>query len=193
MSLFNYIKAGAKVAPAFSIILYYLFFALDLFTTYLVTPDLKFEVNWVVRYLNLNWTQIIILVLVNAIFISSFFLIALNYIHSYYRENDIKHNHPIGVKVFYNSKMIVSIILLCLFYSHLCSLVFVTINNYLNYIFLYKIENFLTKISAWYLNIGLVSQPLYFLYIKTLLTIIAVIFTVYRVRSIRNKYRTIPM
>ena len=70
MKLINYLKAGAKTAPAFSIVLYYLFFVLDLYTTYQATPDFRYEGNWFVRILSLNWIEFIIFYSVIVIFVT---------------------------------------------------------------------------------------------------------------------------
>ncbi len=193
MKFINHIKAGAKVAPAFLIFLYYFFVALDLYTTYLASPDLKYERNWIVQYFNLSWSQIIILGSLNALIAGSFFLIALSYIYGYYQDNNTKYSKSFIFEIFQRKKLLICFIMLVYFYSHLFASVFVTINNYLNYIYLSRIENVLSRISNSYINIEIVSQPTYFLYIKTVLMIAAIIFTVYKVKKIRDKYRALTV
>ena len=193
MKIINHFKAGASAAPAFLIILYYLFVALDLFTTYLVTPDLKLEVNWFVRFFNLNWSHIIIIGSLNALLTSSLFIISLSFINSYYQENSVKCNLSFIVEVFHKKRLLISVIIFSCFYSHFFASVFVTINNYLNYLYLYRIENVLTRISTCYINIEMVGHPFFFIYIKTFLIIAAIFFSAYKVKKIRNKYRKLSV
>lgn len=193
MKIVNQILAGAKRAPAFIIILYYLFVALDMCTTYLASPDLKYEVNWIVLYFNLNWTQIIILASVNSIITGSLFLISLNYVHRFFQDNSIKHYNTLKTKIIQKSKIIVSIILLCIFYSHLFVSVFVTINNYLNFIYLFRKENPIITIATCYVKIETFFFPHYYIYTQILFITAGYVFTAFIVRRIRNKYRTIPV
>lgn len=192
MKIINHIKAGASVAPAFSIILYYLFVALDIYTTSLASPDLRYEGNLVIRYFNLNWSQIIILGSLIVLFITLGLLIALNFIHKYYQEN-IKYNHSFIVEVFHKRKLLISFIIICCFFAHLFYSIFVTISNYLQYIYLFKIENALTKISTCYVNKVIMIYPHIFTWVYTFFIFAALFVAAYKVKKIRNKYRTMSM
>jgi hypothetical protein len=192
MSLLNRIKAGARVAPALLIIIYYLFVALDMYTTYLASPDLKYEGNWIVRHFDLNWGQIIFFAISGALLLSSIFLIALNYIHIYFEEHNLNSGHSILYEIFNKIKLILSFLLIGYFYKHLFYSIFVTINNYLSYIYLYRLENSLSKISTWYINKEIMYIHFFFPIAHVLFYIIAFTFTAYKLKNIRNKYRTIP-
>jgi len=193
MKIINHIKAGARVAPALLIILYYLFIILDIYTTYLATPDLKYESNWMVRCFNLNWSQIIIKDSFIVIFMTLVLLIALNYMHGYFQDSNIKNNKTFIVMVFQNKKLLISYIILGTFYSHLMYTVFVTINNYLGYIYLYRIGNALSAISTFYLNKIMIGHPYFLLYIQLLTPIPGFIVASYKVKKIRNKYRKLSV
>ncbi|MCX6326301.1 MAG: hypothetical protein NT144_06570 [Bacteroidia bacterium] len=188
IKVINYIKAGARVAPAFLIVLYYLFVALDLFTTYLATPDLRYEGNWIVRFFSLNWSQFIVFYSLIALFVSLSLFIALNYLHKYYQEN-IKFNNALIVESFHNKKIFISFIIMGCFYSHLINLAHITINNCICYIYLHQIENALSKTSTFYVS----HQSYFLLYIQIVPIIIGYVVAAYKVKQIRNKYRTMAL
>ena len=188
MKIINRIKAGARVAPALLIILYYLFIILDIYTTYLATPDLKYEGNWIVRFFNLNWSQFIIFYSLIGLFVTLGLLIALNYLHKYYQEN-IKDSETFILEAFHNKKILISFIMLGCFYSHIINLVHITINNYLSFIYLFRIENALSKISTFYIY----HQSFFLHYIQVVPIIIGYVIAADKVKKIRNKYRTLSL
>ncbi len=193
MNVFNHIKSGARIAPPFLILLYYLALILDLSTTWLASPDLKYEGNWIVRHFNLNWSQIIIMVTVVALFTSSYFLIGLNYLHRFYRENMLKSGNSFIIEVLWRKKLLISSIGLCCFYAHLFYSYFVCVNNYLHYIYLFRIENILTNISTWYINKIILIFPHMFAWYQAFFITAALILTVYKIRRIGIKYRTLSI
>ena len=189
MKLISPIKAGAKDAPAFLIVLYYLFVALDLFTTYLATPDMRYEGSWIVRLFNLNWSQFFIFYSLTVLFVTLGLLIALGYIQKYYQDNTIIYNHSLIFEVFHNKKLLISFIMLGCFYSHVINLGHIVINNYLSYIYLLRTESLLYNISTRYIS----NQPLFLFYIQIVPIIIGYVVAAYKVKKIRNKYRTMSM
>lgn len=192
MKLFNYIKAGAKIAPAFIIIVYYIFVSLDLYTTFIASPDLRYEGNWFIRYFNLNWSQIIIKDSLIVILITLGLLIAMNYINIYYQKK-LKYDHFFIVEVLYKRKLLISFIILCCFYAHLFYSVFVTFSNYLSYIYLHKTNNLLSNISTYYIDRVIMNYSYIFTWYQMFFITAAFIFTTFKVKSIRNKYRTISI
>ena len=86
MNIFNQIKAGAKIAPAFVIPTYYFLVFLDIYSTFLVTPDLKFEANWIIRLFNLNWAQIVLFASIGCIALSMWFLYSMHCIYSLFKD-----------------------------------------------------------------------------------------------------------
>jgi len=192
MNVFNHIKADARIAPVFSIISYYLFVAFDIYTTYLASPDLRYEGNWFIRYFNLSWSQIIIKDSFIVLIISTGLFIALDYIHKYYREN-IRYSHSFIVEIFCKTKILMCFIIVCCFYSHLFYSIFVTLNNYLSYIYLDKINSFLSRMSTFYVNKIIMSFPHIFTWYNIFFISVAFVFTILKFKRIENKYRSISI
>jgi hypothetical protein len=187
MNYINQMKAGAKVAPAFSIILYCLFVASDIYTTYLASPDLKYEGNWVIRYFSLSWSQIIIKDSLTVLFFICGLLLSINYILSYYKENINRENYFI-LEVFQKKKLFLSIIVITFFYSHLLYSAFLTINNYLHFVYISDMESPVTKISVWYINKIMMVYPNIFIWYRGFFIIVALSFTIFKVRQLKDKY-----
>ena len=82
------LKADAISASAFSIFIYFLFVASDIYTTYLATPDLKYEGNLPIRHFNLDWPQIILKDSITVIFVSVGLMFALHYLDSFYGQEN---------------------------------------------------------------------------------------------------------
>jgi hypothetical protein len=68
MMLVKNSKAGVNKTPAL-LIIYFLLIALDLYTTWLASPDLRLEGNIFIRYLSLKWPHIIL----SAVFVGTLF------------------------------------------------------------------------------------------------------------------------
>jgi hypothetical protein len=189
MNLINRIKAGAKEAPAFTIALYFLSRILDNYTTYLASPDLIFEGNWFIRYYNLTWGQIILKDLLITLFLTLALLIALAYIHRYYREN-LTLSYSFMVELFKQQKLLLCTIILCSFYTNLFYSLFLIINNYLQYIYIFKIDNTITTLSHNYVDRVIMKYPLIFIWYRTFFIVFALGLTLFKVNRIRNKYRS---
>jgi hypothetical protein len=187
------LKAGARVAPALIIALYILFVVLDLYTTYMASPDLKKEGNIIIQYFKLNWNQIFISVAVITIILISSFIIATNFINNYFRVNIIKVNTLLTEIIFLNKKMLISFFILGIFYSHLFCSIFLTINNYLSYIYLFDVKSSLREISILYLTIETKYNPYFFYYAYSFFILLAFLFVWDKIKRIRNKYRLISL
>ncbi len=189
MNIVNHIRAGARLAPALTLILYYSFVLLDIYTTFLASPDLKYEGNWVIRHFNLNWSQIIIKDILYVSFITLSVLIALSYIHKIYNGLIIYHSSFV-IEALKLKKVLICIIALTFFYTHFYYSAFLIINNYLHYIYIYKIENSLTPISSWYINRVILIYSNIFIFYRFSFIIIALVISFYKVKKLRNKYRS---
>jgi hypothetical protein len=187
------LKAGARVAPALIIALYILFVVLDLYTTYMASPDLKKEGNIIIQYFKLNWNQIFISVAVITIILISSFIIATNFINNYFRVNIIKVNTLLTEIIFLNKKMLISFFILGIFYSHLFCSIFLTINNYFSYIYLFDVKSSLREISILYLTIETKYNPYFFYYAYSFFILLAFLFVWDKIKRIRNKYRLISL
>jgi hypothetical protein len=190
IKIINHIKAGAKIAPALIIILYYLFVTLDIYTTFLVTPDLKYEVNWFIRIFNLNWSKIIICATIVTILLSLLFLITLSITHKYFNFNINKNDHFLLKEIIHKKELSLSFLLFGCFYSHLFGSGFVTINNILNFIYLHRSASPLNSIATGYVKIETFFQSYYYIYTQIIVVITGFAFTFIKVKQIRNKYRS---
>ena len=181
-------KVGVLVTPAFSIMLYFIFVTLDIYTTFLVTPDLKFESNLIIQFFSLSWSQIIILALIMVILISTFFFFSMNFIHSYYvtKSDELQssfHKDVLPKKIF-----LVSFIIMVIFYAHFISSIFVSINNYLNFIYLYRKESSLFQIATSLVKMETILHEHYFLYTQLTAAFAGFVFTLYQVFRVKKRY-----
>ena len=178
MNGLNRIKVGAKIAPTFSILLYFIFVGIDVGTSYLASPDLKFEANFIISYFKLSWFQIIIVSFLFVFLISSGVIFSFNYL--YKSSYAIKKN-----------KLIISIIVICIFYFHLYYSVFVSINNYFQYIWIFKIENSFSNISKWYVDNLIKNNPKTYIFLSGIFVVLAFCYTVYKIKTIRKQYKIV--
>jgi len=153
---------------------------------------LKYEGNWFIRYFHLSWGEIIIKDSLIALSLTLVLLIALDYIHKNFQEH-LAYRHSFIVEVFKQKKLLLCIVILCAFYSHLYYSAFLVINNYLHFIYLFNIENLLFKLSAWYLDRILMIYPNIFIWYQVSFSTVAIFFVTHKVKKIRNKYRTMPV
>jgi hypothetical protein len=184
MKLFIKLRTGAKAAPVLIVFLYNLFFILDLFTTYLASPDMRYEGNWIVRHFNLNWSQFIFFYSFTVLIITSGIFFAFYFLHKYYQEN-IRCRGSLFSEMVHNKKLLLSLIILGCFYSHVINLALIIINNIMCYIYLFQAETILSRFAISYVS----SQKLYLLYIQTVPILLGYCIAINKVRKIRNKYR----
>lgn len=180
-------KAGVKTTPAFHIILYFILVFLDLLTTYLATPDLSYEGNWITRYFNLNWVQVILMNVIIVLFVTSGLLIAFYYLNKFYKGK--KHfGHSYIFDIFHNRRIFISLVLICIFYSQMLYSAFLTCNNYLHYIYILNIESVFTKFSDWYIDKVIIAFPLFLFFCYLFFILVTILYTVYIVRRMERKY-----
>jgi hypothetical protein len=190
MNLLKHLKSGAGIVPPYLIFIYFLFYASDLGITYLASPDLKYEGNIYVRFFHLNWSQILVFFTLHALLVNVFFLAGLNFIHTYYKQNDRKERHNFLSEVFHKKKLLLSFFIFGYFSKQLFYSIYITVNNYLSYIYIFKIENVFTKISTWYINIEILVYPYFFPVLEGLFITIAIIYTFFKGKQIEKRYRT---
>jgi hypothetical protein len=183
-------KADAISASAFSIFIYFLFVASDIYTTYLATPDLKYEGNLLIRHFNLDWPQIILKDSITVILVSVGLVFALNYLDYYYGQENFFSSRRGIYQILKTKKYTGSFIVLSFFYFHLSFSVFLAVNNYLHYIFIYRLDNFLYKLSSLYIHHIIIKFPYIFFWYRGFFIITGILFALYRVKSIRDRYNT---
>jgi len=84
------IRAGLFLTPAL-IIIYFILGSLDLITTYLASPDLKHENNWVYKTFNLNWPLLIAYTFCLYILMSVLLLISIQSLKNYFGNINYLH------------------------------------------------------------------------------------------------------
>lgn len=183
IELKKYIKAGAKLVPAFLILLYLLFFILDSVTTYLATPDLKYEGNWIVVKFNLGWRGIIIKDILIFTLVTSSLIVSMNILIGYSKSNLFNSYKDLIKSTVLNVKLLFSLIVLGIFYSHLINLFHIVINNYLGYFYLHKTEGCLKNFATYYIK----NQKYFLFYIQYLLIIPGYLFAIYKMRQINKR------
>jgi hypothetical protein len=155
-----------KQYPCLLIFIYFILVGLDLLLTYLGTPDLKYEGNWIIRHFHLSWTQIIIMMSVNAIILAAWLLIGQKMARKYFVSNPVNTKKHFVLEVIRSWKLIISLYFMGSFYAHLFTTIYICGNNYLSYVYLLKIDNLFSGIATAYINFELASGPLFFTMIK---------------------------
>jgi hypothetical protein len=184
---FNNLKAGTKNVPALLIPIYYIIIFLDLLTTYLASPNLLLEENWIIRYFKLTWGEIVLLSSVSVIVLTFCLFFSFFYINYYYKEkSDFKKQFLL--EIVSNKKLFISFIVLTCFYSHFSYSVFVVINNYLSYLYLLNTDNSLSKLAHSYIsNIILGNIHIYY-WIISLFVLFSACYSLYKTNRIRDKH-----
>ncbi|MFA6946375.1 MAG: hypothetical protein WC220_10795 [Pedobacter sp.] len=187
MKIISQVKAGVKDTPALLIFSYLLFVGLDLYTTYLASPDLGYEDNWIIRYFQFSFIETIILAIIFALLLSLGFVIAMNYIKKIPGIINIKVRYPVIYTIFQSKWLFLSFFVVVSFYSHFFYSAFVSCNNYLHYIYIFKIENVFEGISSWYINKVIISFPFFFIFCHIFFILVAILYTVSKVKRIERK------
>ncbi len=187
MRIISIIKAGVKVTPAYTLFFYYLFVSLDVFTTYITSPDLMYESNWVIRYFRLDYIQIVLASSIGVLLMTLGLIVSLYYFHEFYSSDQHDNNYLLS-QIFKSRKLIICLLIISSFYAHLFYSVFVSASNYLQYVNLFKIKNKFSLVASWYYNKILVGSHCYFFWVKAFFIIAGISFTIYSIKRIRDKY-----
>ena len=118
-----------QVFPIACILLYILFTITDTYTTYLATPDLKYEANPLYLYFKWGWSTQLIYISFMVLMTVLFAIWSNGYVINYFKRHK-------GNSRKYRFLFIVSFLLLTYCYNNLFSTFECTINNYLNYRYL---------------------------------------------------------
>jgi hypothetical protein len=184
-NLIKYFKTGMSLIPVWLIILYLMFIATDIITTYMASPDLKYEFNRIVRYFDLNFTGIIIMSSINAAGVIIYLFTGRGYLENYFEEKYVE-GQSLFYRIFHNWRLLLSLILISIFFGHLFSSFYATINNYLGHIYLNKPESILKGIANSYIGFTNPYGALYVRFMQGVNTILGAIFTLYYFRSLES-------
>jgi len=131
MNLFVIFQKNKSMVPFASLILFLIFVCVDIWTTYLASPDLKLEGNLVIQYFNLGWRGLILYNIVIFAIIIILFYFSVQYISNYLKSKQ--------------SKTILKTIIFCFFcfgiicfYSTIVGACLASISNYFVYLNLYS-------------------------------------------------------
>jgi len=184
MSIVEKIKAGAKRAPAFYIIIYWFSRFLDNLTTYLASPDLKYEGNWFIRYFNLGWSEIIIRDLVILVFVTTAVLYAVSVISQYF----ISHNGSLFIPDFIKrGELIFSLIMLATFFIHIFYSLFLSVSNILQHFFLNMSEGFLHSLGVLYVEEVIMKYKNIFYYYSAFFAVFGSVYAIFYIRILKKK------
>ena len=169
MRILIHLNTSGKIST-YSLIVFYIFLvALDIYTTYLVTPNLMLEANPVIVHFDLNWLQIILLAAVFTGLMSISYVYAIEYVHKHFHSIFSGDSRSSMSQTIRNKKMLISFFIMGSFFTHLTCSVFVVINNYFGYLFLFGIRNFLHSTAVTYITVKSLLQSLFFLSIYSFL------------------------
>jgi len=191
MKMIKHITAGARLVPISLILVYLFLVSMDLYTTYLASPDLKYEWNWIVRYFNMGWTQILILVPVNSLIEIVLLYLGLSYTHSYYQKNKTVSDSGLLLRIFKNRKLVISLFVVGYFYNHLFYSIFLIINNYLSHLYINKIGNIFSVLSDSYISLEVQCGKYFFPMTHIISITITTIFMIYMVMRIGRSSHSI--
>jgi len=172
---------------AFLIPLYFLFVCTDLYTTWLASPDFKYESNYLIKYFKPGWGEVILFASLWTIILSIMFVVfskRIVFILSSHKDINIEKNELI-------KKILPGFLITGIFFSHLFTSVFVTINNLLNYIYLYKKDSLFTNAAIMYVKLQTLFYPYYYIFTQILLIISGFMFAGVRIRKICKRLQQV--
>lgn len=181
-----------KYAPFYLTGGYVLLVILDIITTYIASPDLKYEGNLFVRYFHLGWKQIIFFYSLQTVFALILFSLSRNYILTYYMINNGGDQKSFLYEASHKMKLLLGFFFYGWFIKQFFYTIFVVINNYLGYIYIFKVENFITAFSTWFRNIEISTYPFFFPVIEIFFIFIITCYTIYWGSQIKRKYQNRP-
>lgn len=173
-----------RIVPIYFLLLYPILVALDLTTTYLGTPDLRYEANPLILKFKLNWLQIITLSTIFVVFMS----IVVCKSDKLLKEHFIRKNKTKRIKIY------LVILVNILFLTHFFLSFIIVPNNLLSYVYLAEVKNnFVASISKYY-----IENIQYLVFVKNyylLILIVCVCTTAYfilRLRSLQTNSKKQP-
>jgi len=183
LKIFHKIKSGSRLIPAFLIYLYLLFGLLDLLTTWLASPDLKYEGNWIIRTFNLGWKFIFLNSFVSYSFVILALFLSLDYVNRFFLKSVQQPTLKLIRKPLRNFKFLTGLFFIGIFFSHLLNVGHIIFNNYLGYIYLNVPDSWLRNISEFYIE----RQKYFLFYIQYVLYIPGYVIAFLKVENMRKK------
>lgn len=187
IKLFHQIRAGAEYVPALLILIYFIIIILDILTTFLASPNLLLEENWVIRNFKLGWVEIIILSSISVIVLTFCLYFSFFYLDLYYRQKSDFKRHLL-LEIIFNKRLFFCLLVLTCFYSHFSYSVFVVVNNYLSYVYLFNIHNSLNQLAHIYISNFILKNIHIYKWFMVFFVLLGASISFYRINQIRQKY-----
>ncbi len=179
------------------VIIYFFLITLDLFTTWLASPDLKYESNLIVKEFKLKWPHIIILASVFAVGLSLLFIVfsrkLAKKMNNFVYPFDFRHDT--FLRFIISKEILPTFIVTSAFYSHIFISSCTVVNNYLNHIYLNKQGSPLINIATDYVKMETFFYPYLFLFIDIITILLVVLYLArryYKLFQIYNLKVAIP-
>ena len=180
-----------QVFPSIFIVLFVIFVGTDTYTTYLATPDLKFESNPVYQFFQWGWIAHLVYILSMVIITILFVIISNKYIFRYLKNK--KHNIPTNKFLF-----VIFFLLVVYCYHNLIATFECSINNYLGYIYSHSIfESGIQRLAVsyveFYLNIDEAFGRNTFIYSVTIIEcLLAALIAVFQIKRVKKYVQSLP-
>lgn len=185
---------GLTLAPVKAIIIYMILNLLDIYITWLVTPDLKYEVNWMVLLFGFGWK----FMLWRELIINSTLIIGLVFsmsiIQQHYRNNP-HSGKCVAREIIGSIKLFIcGFIMISLYIDLFYSILLIVPSNYLQYLYVNKIHNFWTGLSDLYVEHLIAPHPWFTRLIYPLYAVTGILYTLYAIRRIKmNETRNMEL
>jgi len=177
------IEAGYYPKPASLISIYFILIALDLITTYFCSPDLKLEGNFIFKALKVNWTGLILIYLSIAVICSVGYFIGIKYLNAIiFKSNSIGINNTF-FEVIRKPRLLLSVIFIGAFYSHIINIGHVVLNNIIVLLYLRDVQFFLSEAVKGYIKF----QNYFRIYYQTIPILIGYFIAYQHIRYIKNQ------
>ena len=152
---------GLAIAPYKAMTLYLVINYLDLYLTWLVTPDLKFEVNWMILLFGFGWKFMLWREIITNVFLLTGLIISVSVFQQHYQHNPGSGKSVIK-EICGNFRLFLCAFIKVSVYIDLFYSIFLIVpSNYLQYLYVYKIHNFWTGLSDLYVN-KIILQHIWF-------------------------------
>jgi hypothetical protein len=142
-------RTGFQWRPVLLYFIYLILVAGDVLTTFLASPNLKFENNFIITKFNLSWSQIIAGAYIGSnilFFLFLYFSHRLKYARSLFEKRILQ-------------------IMISIFVYHFCFSFFITINNLLSLIYLQqRAHGFILSVVKCYIGLIYQYNNFYFLF-----------------------------
>jgi hypothetical protein len=185
-NLIKHFKSGSKLVPWYMVVLYLIFIGSDIYTTYITTPDLKYETNLIIRYFHLNYTHMIILSYTYACFGIASLFISRGYLDHFFGDNQPQYTSVINL-IFHSKELFFSYIFMGFFYYHFFCSVYCTVNNYMGHVYLFKPDSPLFAMAKTYIEHMHIGVPYYYIYSQVTVAIIGYIFTALKIKRLGSE------